>query len=56
MNESFELSSSATESASLPLENASLVPINPTVVSGELEGIWAMDYTCSQVTPELGSA
>ena len=56
MNESFALASSATESASLPIENASVVPINPTVVTGELQGIWAMDYTCTQVPLELNSA
>lgn len=56
MNESFALSSSATEFASLPPENVSLVPINPTVVSGHLDQVWAMDYACTQVPPEFDFA
>lgn len=56
MNESFALASSATESASLPPENASLVPVNPTVETGKLEGFHAMDYACTQVPSEFDSA
>ena len=49
MNQSFALASSATESASLPPESAPLFPSNATVVTGTLEGFYAMDYTCTMV-------
>lgn len=52
MSEDVALASSATDSASLAPENVTLDPTNATVVTtGQLEGYWTIDYTCTQVPP-----